>query len=107
MSITPGAEPDPAEESPLLADEPLPPGTADLAQAVEEIDEHIRSEGPEEVEEADKQADAVEGDAEDAQDPKADRAPGSDADADADPTSDEGADAEDPEAQQGREPGSD
>ena len=101
MGITPGVEPGPVEEEPLLAEEPLPPGAAHLAEEVEAIDGRIRAEGPDEVQEADEEADAVEGDADDAQTRDADSDQGSDADSDADPTSDEGVDAEDPEAQHG------
>ena len=96
MGITPGVEPAPAEE------EPLPPGS-ELAEKVEALDERIRQAGPDEVQEADDKADAVEGDADDALSPGSDTSSGtgSDADADEDPTSDPGADPEDPEAQQG------
>ncbi|WP_131105855.1 hypothetical protein [Ornithinimicrobium sufpigmenti] len=99
MGITPGEEPGPVEEQPLLAEEPLPPGS-ELAEKVEELDERIRQAGPEEVREADEEADAVEGDADDDTRTR-DADAGSDADSDADPTSDEGADPEDPEAQHG------
>jgi hypothetical protein len=101
MAIVPGEEPPVfGEETPLLADEPLPPGTGrDIAEQVEQLDEQIRSGGSDEVEQADEAADAVEGDVEDAREGEADQDLGSDADADADPTSDEGADPEDPEAQ--------
>ena len=101
MGITPGVEPGPVEQEPLLAEEPLPPGRAELADQVEAIDDRIRAAGPDEVQEADEEADAVEGDADDAHSRDADSDTGSDADADQDPTSDEGVDAEDPEAQQG------
>ena len=112
MGITPGVEPGPVEEEPLLAEEPLPPGS-ELAEKVEELDERIRQAGPDEVREADQEADAVEGDAGDSLSGEADADKGSDegsgkgsdlgsdADADEDPTSDAGADPEDPEAQQG------
>lgn len=101
MGITPGVEPGPVEDQPLLAEEPLPPGRSELAEKVEAIDERIRKAGPDEVQEADEAADAVEGDADDAHSRGADSDAGSDADSDEDPTSDEGVDAEDPEAQQG------
>ncbi|WP_122262656.1 hypothetical protein [Ornithinimicrobium cerasi] len=107
MSITPGEEPGPRTEEPLLAEEPLPPGGDNLARTVEEIDKKIRSRGPDEVEDADEAADAAEGDAEDADERSGDDGAGSDADAQQDPTSDEGADPEDPEAQGADEPGAD
>lgn len=101
MGITPGVEPGPVEEEPLLAEEPLPPGRNNLAKEVEALDERIRKSGPDEVQQADEEADAVEGDPDDATSRDADSDTGSDADADEDPTSDEGVDAEDPEAQRG------
>ena len=101
MAIVPGEIPEPREEPPLLAEEPLPPGVGDIAQQIEDLDKKIREGGPEEIEQADEAADAAEGDADDAQERVADTDAGSDSDSDEDPTSDEGADAEDPEAQQG------
>ena len=100
MAIVPGEEPRVSDETPLLADEPPPPGTGDdIAEQVEQLDDQIRSGGSDEVEQADEAADAVEGDADEAADAAPDEDLGSDADSEADPTSDEGADPEDPEAQ--------
>ncbi len=45
---------------PLLAESPAPPGS-DVEEIVDAIDERIREAGPEDVEEADKAADAVDG----------------------------------------------
>lgn len=106
MAITPGQEPGPATDEPLLAEEPPPPGSQEVVEDVEELDDRIRAEGPDEVEQADREADAVEGDAEDAaeQGEGTTDEPGSAADADRDPTSDQGEDPEDPEAQQGADP---
>lgn len=104
MAINPGEIPGPRTEDPLLAEEPLPPGGENLAETVEEIDESIRSAGPDDVEQADRRADAAEGDADDAPERTADSSHGSESDASEDPTSDQGADPEDPEAQ-GEEPG--
>ena len=104
MSITPGQEPGPRTEEPLLAEEPLPPGGDNLAQTVEAIDRKLRRRGPDKVEQADEEADAAEGDASDAEDRAGDEGPGAGSDAQEDPTSDEGADAEDPEAQDGDGP---
>ena len=44
--------------TPLLADPPLPPGS-DLAEVVDAIDEAVRSQGPEEIQQADDAADAA------------------------------------------------
>ena len=60
MSITPGEVPGPREE-PLLADEPIPPGVEDWSDDVDAMEERIRKGGPDEVQEADEAADAVEG----------------------------------------------
>lgn len=44
-------------ETPLLAEEPPPPGS-DLAELVDKMDEEIRGEGSAEIEQADADADA-------------------------------------------------
>ena len=98
MGIVPGTEPAPKEE-PLLADEPLPPGVVDHTGDIDSLEKRIRERGPEEVEQADEQADAVEDQG------TGEGRPGSGADSGQDPTSDEGADAEDPQAQHGKGPG--
>ena len=99
MGIVPGQDPGPQPE-PLLADEPPPPGVEDFSEDVDAMERRIRERGPEEVEKADEQADAVEGESGDRE---AGDGPGASADAAHDPTSDEGADPEDPEAQRGDE----
>ncbi len=43
--------------TPLLADPPLPPGS-DLAEVVDAIDDAVRRQGPEEIQQADESADA-------------------------------------------------
>lgn len=95
MGIVPGQDPGYTEE-PLLADEPLPPGVEDISGDVDALEKRIRERGPEEVEQADERADAVEGGS---------SGGAGGADAAQDPTSDEGADAEDPQAQHGDGPG--
>ncbi|GAA1166665.1 hypothetical protein GCM10009584_04560 [Ornithinimicrobium humiphilum] len=107
MSIVPGQDPVPQSE-PLLADEPLPPGVEDWSDDVDALEQRIRQRGPSEVERADEQADAVEGEGgAQPQESVGEGGDGSGADASSDPTSDEGADAEDPEAQSGDEPSGD
>jgi hypothetical protein len=109
MGIVPGQDPGPQPE-PLLADEPPPPGVEDFSEDVDAMERRIRERGPEDVEQADRQADAVEGDAGSAANSERSAAdeegvgPGSRSDAGQDPTSDQGADPEDPEAQRGEEP---
>ncbi|MFK5635239.1 MULTISPECIES: hypothetical protein [unclassified Ornithinimicrobium] len=83
MSITPGEVPG-AREEPILADEPAPPGVEDWSDDVDAMEERIRKGGPDEVEEADEAADAVEGHGEH-EDGSQDRAA---ADSDQDPTDD-------------------
>lgn len=105
MSIVPGQDEGPRKE-PLLADEPLPPGVEDWSDDVDAIEKRIRERGPDEVQKADEQADAVEGDGGHDEGDGGSDEPGSASDAANDPTSDEGADPEDPEAQRGDEPAS-
>lgn len=95
MGIVPGEDPGPRGE-PLLADEPRPPGVEDYSEDVDALERRLRERGPAEVEDADRQADAVEG--------GDGTGSGARADSDRDPTSDEGADPEDPEAQHGEGP---
>lgn len=65
MGIVPGVEPDHGvSQPPLLNEDPVPPGVEDLSEDVDEIESRVRGAGPAEVERADEQADAVEGDAE-------------------------------------------
>lgn len=97
MSIVPGENPAPRQE-PLLNEDPPPPGVEDYSDDVDALEKRIRERGPDEVQQADEQADAVEG----GDDP--DGGAGSRSDAEQDPTSDEGADPEDPEAQRGDGP---
>jgi hypothetical protein len=84
MAITPGEPEQAPGDRPLLAQEPLPPGAAERAAQVEELDRAMRESGPDEIEEADTKADAVEDGSDDGE-------PGgtSDADSDADPTTDD------------------
>lgn len=64
MGIVPGEEPAPRTKEPLLNEEPVPPGVEDYYDEVEELEKRVRERGPEEVEQADEQADAAEGDGE-------------------------------------------
>lgn len=48
---------------PLLAEGPLPPGS-EVEELVDSLDDRIRERGPDEVEEADEQADDAQGESE-------------------------------------------
>ena len=52
MSITPGQEPRPRDDEPMLAEEPLPPGNGDIEAKVEELDQKLRAAGTDEAAEA-------------------------------------------------------
>ncbi|WP_153395056.1 hypothetical protein [Ornithinicoccus halotolerans] len=67
---------------PLVADQPLPPGS-NAEEIVDELDARIRRGGPDEIKEADEQADAVE-DQDDNGDSREEEA----SDSDSDPTDD-------------------
>lgn len=68
---------------PLVADQPLPPGS-NAEEIVDELDARIRQGGPEEVREADQRADAVEDHGEDGDDDREEEA----SDSGSDPTDD-------------------
>lgn len=52
MSITPGQEPQPRTDEPMLAEEPLPPGNGDIEEQVEDLDQKLRASGSDEAAEA-------------------------------------------------------
>lgn len=91
MGIVPGEDPREASGPPLLNEEPVPPGVEDLTDDVDEIERRVRQHGPADVERADRQADAVEGDREHEEpgDQPDGVEPGSRSDAAHDPTTDE------------------
>ncbi len=99
MGIVPGEEPAERTGPPILNEDPVPPGVEDLRDDVDEIEQRVRRSGPEEVERADRAADAVEGEedrgeGDDGEDDDAAEEVGSDdagsaSDAANDPTSDD------------------
>lgn len=82
MNAQPSA-PGEGGRDPLVADQPLPPGS-NAEEIVDELDARIREGGPDEVKEADERADAVEDHGEEGDDDREEEA----SDAGRDPTDD-------------------